>query len=153
MMRFGEFFGDKEKKFAERNIKKGAIFRCQVDWTNPPKIKRFLIIELHGNPRKDPDNCTIGFVAFNTNPHPNPKLASTQINLKVSDGHQFIDKSCYLDCSDILEQKYLRLLDIVKQDTSTFVGEIPDHLFRKVCQELYNSKMTSMKILKKYSIM
>jgi len=135
--------------FCKRRLKKGAVLRTTVDFTNPPKIKRFLIVGL------SKENESVGVIVFNSkinlNIHHAEALRYLQLKFKP-DGKEYLDHASFLDCSIIYELKADTLLKKMVDDIGAVLGEMAEDDLIIVFERLKNAKTIPAKIKRKYGI-
>lgn len=147
--KLGERFssGDR-KKFCDRHIKVGAVFRRFFKRTSPPKPKFFIIADI--NPTQD----TIGFVYINSeiNQRMPPMKQDLQYEIRGVD-YEFLARDSFVDCSEILEDTLASLKSQCYQDLEIYQGELrPEHL-QVMCYRLAAAKTIPNKIKRRYNLL
>ncbi|PWJ59466.1 hypothetical protein CLV98_102300 [Dyadobacter jejuensis] len=102
-------------------VKVGQVFRMKVKDTNPPKIKRFVLVS------QSSDRVTLASVYINS-----------KINLKVNfnillkshhiplskEGRDYLTKDCFVDCSQLKELISSELELHVKNNPKIIIGQL-----------------------------
>lgn len=135
--------------FCKRRLKKGAVLRTTVDFTNPPKIKRFLIVGLNK------ENGNVGVIVFNSEINLNIHHAEALRNLQLeftADGKEYLDRNSFLDCSKIYELMAGSLLKKMVDDIGSDLGEMAEDDLIIVFERLKNAKTIPAKIKRRYGI-
>src|SRR6056297_1676249 len=111
-MSLGDSFPDKYKSdFSNRNLVIGKVLRLKVKDTNPPKIKRFVIVGF------SEDKFSLASVYINSeiNTNINWSLEQQELQLELtSDNREYLDKTSYIDCSQLIIRDYDEINSIVK---------------------------------------
>ncbi len=133
-MSLGDKFPQKFKEeYAERNIKPGAVLRCHVFDTNPPKIKRFVIIAI------DETKCLLGTLYINSEINPNLFKSDYLKSLHVpidSNGREYIDDDSYIDCTQIYIKDLNTINELLTNEPESLLGEISNTDFNIVIKNL-----------------
>lgn len=139
-------------KFLNRNepeLKVGMVIRAFVQDTNPPKIKRFIIVGISEN------NICLGTVFLNTEinidalPPINQKF---QYKLVKTDERDFIDYDCYVDCSDLKERSYSEIHNLIVQNPKSVIGILSEKDLMNIHFTVCEAPTIAPKLKKKYNI-
>jgi hypothetical protein len=150
MATLGNFFSEEDrKKFAEANITPGTVLKCFVKNTNPPKEKRFVVLGT------DREGNLIGVVFLNTNI--NWKVIRTFDLQKLqyyieADQNDFIDRDCYIDCSEIIELSKEDVLAGITKSPGNVLGKVSDEQLNTIIGFIRQSPKITPKVRKKYGI-
>lgn len=103
--------------FAERNLIVGAVLRAYVTVTEPPKIKRFVIIGI------DDESKLAAVVLINTNKPALPTLAPYQYET-VAEEREYLDHDCFVDCSRIYPFDFEELRNLILRSPEIILGHV-----------------------------
>lgn len=138
-----------KKKFAQQNLKIGSVIRAFVQDTNPPKIKRFIIIGI------SPDKLALGTLYINSEINPTvfhtEELRRLHIKFEVS-GRDFLEHESYVDCSKIYEKAFDDIAELLIQDQSNHIGDLADSDLKLIKHTVKGAKTISVRTKKKYSL-
>jgi len=136
---------EQKEDFCKRKITVGGVFRFHTRQTTPPKIKRLVIAGI----RKDINS--VGFVFFNSNQAPNPKLASLQLSFSF-DKRPFLDRSCYLDCAFLKEWGFDHLLGKCIANPQIFLGQLSQEDSNLMLNALKKANTVSTRVKNRYGL-
>ncbi len=141
---------DYKEDFSNRNIKIGTIIRCFVGDTNPPKIKRFLIVATSN------DHLALAVLYFNTEINPNifisQELKDLHIQFVKQNREHYLDSDCYLDCSVIIEKEYSWLQSSIVNSPDIVLGEMESKDFDIVKSKIKSTRTISLNKKKKFNL-
>ncbi len=118
----GAFFPPEyQKAHRERNLRPGAVFKIFAKNTNPPKIKRIVVLGINE------EKTLIGHLFINSNINlqclDTDDLRNLQIYLEAS-YREYLDHNSYLDCSDLKPLPIAELERIYNADPSILLGHL-----------------------------
>ncbi len=150
MPNLGDFFpNDLKEQFAFHNFKIGSVLRYQVDFTNPPKIKRLVIVGF------DAEKVLFASALINTEINPNifTSTALRDLHLELDAvGRPYLDHTSYVNCSEIFEQDIETVKKLLIEQVSTHVGELSEQDLEAVLEKIRNAKTIPIKLKKKYGL-
>jgi hypothetical protein len=136
-MQLGDLFPDELKEsFAKENLVPGAVIRMHVPDTNPPKIKRFVIVAEHNS------DVVLATVFINSEINPNMFRSQELRNLHLpilENGRDYLDKDSFIDCSDIIVREKDVLFDKLKERPSQHIGKLSDSDLNDVLDKLQSA--------------
>lgn len=143
----GAFFPPEyQKAHREKNLRPGAVFKIYVKSTNPPKIKRIVILGINE------EKTLIGHIFINSNINlqrlDTDELRNLQIYLEASH-REYLDHNSYLDCSDLIPFPVADLERLYRADSSILLG----HLSAEELAEARAKAATARTIRPKYKRM
>ncbi|WP_052503478.1 hypothetical protein [Lacinutrix sp. Hel_I_90] len=147
-MRLGDYFSKKEKKslLLPEGIVLGTVLRAFVDFTNPPKIKRFIVIGFNE------DNITLASVLINSelnlNVNYNSELQSHQIPLEC-EGKEYLLTDSYVDCSEIHNIEKQTIEESLQKDPHTAIGKVEKKELNTIIRTIINSEVVKGKYKRK----
>ena len=102
MQPLGDFLPQEIKEqLAKSNFKIGTVLKYHVDFTNPPKEKRLIVVGV------DSEKVLFAAVLINTEVNPNifrsPQMKDLHLYLD-SNGREYLSHPSHVDCSNIFEQ-------------------------------------------------
>lgn len=111
----------KKEGFANRQIKVGAVLKYMATETNPPKIKRRIVVAFSN------DKMIVASLFINS--EINPNLFSTEELKKLhlpfeKENHEYLDHDSFVDCSQFIEILYQDLADIITENPMAVIGEL-----------------------------
>ena len=106
----------REESF-NRQFKPGAVFRLFSEETDPPKIKRFVIIGIN----QEIKSAAILFI--NTVSLSNPNLRQFQYPLEIAE-RPYLDHGSFVDCTHLYERNIDSLKERFIADPSIHLGEM-----------------------------
>jgi hypothetical protein len=150
MANLGDFFSDDLKnKFATQNIKPGAVIKCFVKNTNPPKEKRFIILGI------DETGNLVGSVFINSHINWNviktQELAQLQHYVKKDD-NDYLDWDSYVDCSELIELPHADIVISLRNNPKNVLGNVTAEDFKEIKANVIKSPKIRPKVLKKYKL-
>lgn len=138
------------ESLCDRYVKPGAVFRLQFPYTNPPKIKRFVMIGINEKLAR------VGFLFINSQINPNIITTSHLQNLQfLMEAHDrpYIDHDSYLDCSRLYEDNFQRLKDNYVLDTKTYLGQLTEADLVRVKQLVISARTIEKRKKKRYGLL
>lgn len=149
-MSLGDSFSDKYKSdFSKRNLAIGKVLRLKVKDTNPPKIKRFVIIGF------SEDKFSLASVYINSeiNTKINWSLEQQELQLEFnSDKREYIDKTSYIDCSQLIIKDYNEIKSIVESRPDSVLGQVCKKDLKLIVAKLKGAPTIKGKIKKRYGL-
>lgn len=138
------------KQFCDRHLKKGAVLRFIIDFTEPPKIKRLVVLGV---------NERLGRVAvcvINTEINPNvlrtKELRDLQLTLE-SHGRFYLDHDSYLDCSKIFERDLQFIRNKIIADMGVYLDQMSDVDIRSAEAKISSARTIPVKLKKRYGFL
>jgi hypothetical protein len=152
MQSLGDFFSDDLKsQLATDNFKIGAVLKYGVDFTNPPKSKRLIIVGF--------DNESVSFVVAVINSEINSNLFQTEalrnlhLPLVPKGGTDYINHPSFVDCSQIFEQSIETVKTLMVSTPSIHIGNLSEKDIANVLTTIKGAKTISIKKKKRYGLM
>lgn len=149
-MSLGDSFPeDFRQEFACRSLETGSVLRLFVRDTNPPKIKRFIIVG------RSLDGICLATVYINT--HVNhrvnwsPELKAMQILLEAH-RREYLEHDSYVDCSKLIVRKVSEIKEILSRKPETIIGKLNLQEINIIKQSIMDSKTIKGKDKKKFSL-
>lgn len=147
----GDFFPSELKEaYTDHNITPGSVFRLFSNDTNPPKIKRFVVLGI------DSTSICVGILYINSeinvNIFPTEYLKSLHLPIQAKEC-AFLDHDSFLDCSHIYEIPFEKLKQEFLKSSDIFFGNLGDDDLAKAMQIVASAKTISPKNKKKYNIL
>lgn len=149
-MNLGELFPEGMKSdFVKQNLQVGKVLKCFVDFTTPPKEKRFIILgineaqELLGVVLINSD---INFKVMNT-----PALESLQYELK-SINNVFLEHDSFVDCAQIQKISQEKVKEAIQNDMQNILGEVKQQDLINIITLVQNAETISPKMLKIFGL-
>jgi len=112
-----------KREFAQRNIKIGSVIRIHVKDTNPPKIKRFILVG------QSFDKLIFATIFINTDINPNVFRTQELIDLNLelpAKQRPYLEHDSFADCSSIYNRNADWLLEMIGDDPQNVLGEVSD---------------------------
>lgn len=124
MGKLGDFFTQEFKeKLADESMHIGSVIRCFVTQTNPPKIKRFIILG------RDSSNNYIGTIFINTDVNWNvinsQEILELQYPVKHSE-NEYLDNDSFIDCSKLIKMEYEYVKNAIVEKPGCVLGKVKD---------------------------
>ncbi|KQS30643.1 hypothetical protein [Dyadobacter sp. Leaf189] len=137
-MSLGDHFPESfREEFVERNIEVGCVIRLFVNWTIPPKEKRFVIVAI------GEDYVSLAMVLINTrvNEHVNFSDELRSLHIPVdSAGREYLHHNSYIDCTDLHEESMSHIRTVLQSDSSNYLGKMNEEDLAKVHRLIMVSK-------------
>jgi hypothetical protein len=126
--------------FAEDVLRKGVIIRKNVEFTNPPKTKLFIVVGI------DFSSNEAKVVLINSQKtkfaRRNPEIGQRHIEIHPID-YGFLNHKSYIDCSSVYPMEVKKLFGDFVADISQYQGNLtPEHL-NQVIGEINNAMTVS----------
>ncbi len=146
----GDHFPEEfRRQFADHHLQIGTVIRARVADTNPPKIKRFVIVGVSA------DKLALGTLYINSEINPNifPTEELKRLHLRLeATGRTYLEHDSYLDCSRIYEKDHEAILEVLKTDTGSVLGQLaPDDLAR-LKQTVKAARTIAIRVKKKFGL-
>jgi len=151
MQSFSDFLPEDAKRLiAERNFKVGAVLKFQVNDTNPPKLKRLIIVGF--------DDEKVSFACVFINSKINPHLFRTKILQDLhlefeASGRAYLDHTSFVDCSQIFEKDISSVKQAVANDLGILIGELTPVDLENVRKTISGAHTITPRVKKKYGLM
>lgn len=132
-----------------RNLSIGKVLRLNVKDTNPPKIKRFIIVGF------TEDNVSLASIYINTeiNTLINWSKELQDLHLKFeSEGREYLDHTSYIDCTKLIERNCEEIKGIIEKRPESVIGEVSDSDFKLIIDKLKESTTIKGKLKKRYGL-
>lgn len=150
MQHFSDFFPDELREQITSDIfKVGAVLRYHVEFTNPPKTKRLIIIGF------DENKVALASVLINSEINPNkfPSEKLKQLHLELEPtGRSFLDHKSYVDCSQIFEQDTEQVKNQLTSNPNIHIGELAPEDLIKVLEKIRSAPTIPAKTKKKFGL-
>jgi len=146
----GDFFPQESKEqLANFNFKPGAVLRYHVDNTNPPKVKRLVVIAV------DDEKISFAYVFINSEINPNvfrsEEMKDCHLEL-TSNGRPYLDHTSFVDCTSLHEYSIDTVKGLMTNSSRVHIGEMAETDFRNVVDKIRNAPTISTNELKKYGL-
>lgn len=133
--------------FCDSHLKKGAVLKIHVEFSRPPKIKRFAVLGID-------ENCGKALVSFiNTEINPNvlclKHLQDLQLPLPCQDT-PYLDRDSYLNCSYLREVDLEWVRNKLVSDPSIYLGQMSPTDLSRIARKIRGAKTIKTKVKKKY---
>lgn len=121
--KLSEFFPESiRESFSKRKLKEGVVIRLKSPYTKPEKkTKRFIVFAFSN------DKSSAGIVHINSEINPNifknPQAIKLHLKFELK-GRNYLKKTSYVDCSQIISWSKNDLYKELKKDPSIQIGEI-----------------------------
>ena len=149
-MSLGDSFPNKFKSdFSNRNLAVGKVLKLKVKDTNPPKIKRFVIVGF------SEDKFTLALVYINSeiNTNINWSLEQQELQLELNaDEREYLDKTSYIDCSQFIIKDCEEIKSIIKSRPDSVLGEVGENDMKLILDKLIEARTIKGKIKKRYGL-
>lgn len=149
-MDLSDFFPEEFKEiYSQANITIGSVLRTHVTDTNPPKLKRFIIVGFC------PQGVSVATLYINSdinnNVFPTEELKSLHYFL-AKNNREILDYDSHVDCSSLKEKNYQWLHEIIIQEPRCVLGTIEQSELKEIRGILRASKTISLRDKKKYGL-
>lgn len=135
------------KQFCNRHLKKGAVLRFNIDFTDPPKIKRLVVLGINERFAK------IAVSVINTEINPNviktKDLQDLQLSLE-SHSRSYLDHDSYLDCSRLFEIDLQFIRNKIIAEIDVYLGQMADIDIRNTEAKIISARTIPLKLKKSY---
>lgn len=125
----------------------GCVLRMFVKDTDPPKIKRFVVVG------ESDDKLTLVSVFFNTTPNEKVNwsldLKAQQIEF-MPDGRDYLSHKCHVDCSKLRPIPLDELEQAIENRPEIVIGRLSDEDLNLVRTQIVNSTTIKGKLKKRY---
>jgi hypothetical protein len=150
MKRLGDSFSENILREQFKKIARpSAVFRFKTHLTNPPKIKRFVILGISS------DIALVVVIFFNSeinvNKFKTDVLKKLHIPLK-SKSRSYLDRDSYLDCSQIHEIPYTDIESKYINNTKVYLDNMSSEDFKSAITHIKSAKTIPFKMKKKYGV-
>jgi uncharacterized protein YifN (PemK superfamily) len=127
----------------------GKVLRCFIDFTTPPKEKRFIILGI--NEAQELlgvvfINSHINFNVMNT-----PTLTSLQYELKSSD-NLFLTHDSFVNCAEIQKISQEKVKEFIQNDMQNILGEVKQQDLINIITLVQNAPTITPKTLKMFGL-
>ncbi len=149
-MNLGELFPENMKSnFVNQNLQVGKVLKCFVEFTTPPKEKRFVILGV--NEEKELLGVVLINSEINFNVMHTPILEGLQYELK-SKNNDFLEHDSFIDCSQLHKISHERLKEVLQNDMQNILGEIKQQDLINVITLVQNAPTILPKTLKMFGL-
>lgn len=130
-------------------ITPGTVLKLFVSETNPPKLKRFVVIGC------SQDEVQLATVYINSQIN---KRISYSIELEclhfqvISKGRSWLDHDSWIDCSDLIIRETKEILSAVRQRPEAIIGKLSTEDFAGVIRLLKTSRKIKGKTKKRFGL-
>ncbi|MGQ7856626.1 hypothetical protein ACUN24_20505 [Pedobacter sp. WC2501] len=149
-MSFADLIPDELKEgFAERNIQIGSVIKVYVTDTNPPKEKRLILVGASW------DKLHFATVYINTAINPNIFTTHELIDLNyeiASEGCDFLDYDCFVDCSKLKSRPVNWLQDILNNEPTRLLGTVPEDDMKEIRKRIKSAPTISKNEKKNFGL-
>jgi hypothetical protein len=149
-MSIGDLLPDHiRKQFAADSIKIGAVIRCHVKFTRPPKTKRFIIAGIANDLERVAVVCINSEINFNV--IGSPELQALQYKVE-SAGTDYLDHDSFIDCSQLNVMEVKELTRNILHDSTVVLGDLSGADLAAVKTHLKNAKTISIRMKKEFHL-
>ena len=124
--------------------------RLYVPHTKPPKIKRFVVIGVRN------DIGLVGLLFINTKMNPkgvnSPEIDRLQFPLSKEEC-DFLDHNSYLDCSQLYEWGYEKVVEGIMKDLDAPLGKLSKSQLKKVRSLVGSARTIERSKKKRYNLL
>ena len=118
------FFSEEHKKeYAQRSVTVGSVLKLHVKDTNPPKVKRFIVIGITS------DKISLATLYINsdlnTSVNWSKELQDLQIEYKA-DNRDYLDDDSFVDCSKFNIKDTKEIEKMIEDRPDACLGNISD---------------------------
>ena len=109
--------------YAERNLEIGCVIRKFVQFTIPPKEKRFIVVAF------TEDKIALAAVLINTSVNENVNYTADLKSLHIPldhNGRSYLDHASFIDCSELYEESVSILKSALKVDPGCLLGNLSE---------------------------
>ena len=150
-MKLGDFLskGEKTSLKLHKGIAVGAVLRISVDFTNPPKEKRLIVVGLHE------DN--IHFAAVLINSEINFKInfsedmIACQYEIKKAN-KEYLTHDSFVDCTELFKIDLSTIKKKIEGNPNLVIGHVEKEDLNGIIQTIIDSKTIKGKIKKRSGI-
>jgi hypothetical protein len=131
------------------DLPSGTVLKLFVTDTNPPKIKRFIIIGYSG------DKLQLATIYINTqiNRRFSWSIELECLQYKVEAiTRPYLDHDSWIDCSELIIRPASEISNIVKERPEAIIGKLSDGDFKVVIDLLQTSPKIKGKIKKRFGL-
>lgn len=137
-MDLGDYLSEEQKKslYIPKGIQIGTVIRAFVNTTNPPKIKRFVVVGFKN------DKISLASVLINSEVNIKYNFHQElvcQHLLFESENRPYLSKDSYVDCSEIHTLSVSELNDKLDKDPSIAIGVVEKEDLDLIMKTLVNS--------------
>ncbi|WP_439557417.1 hypothetical protein [Dyadobacter sp.] len=137
-MSLGNYFPESFRgEFAERKIEVGCVIRLFVNWTVPPKEKRFVVVAIAE------DHISLATVLINTivNEHVNFSDELKSLHIPIDNtGREYLHHKSFIDCTDLHEESVGFIKTALQSDPRNYLGKMNEEDLAKVHRLIMASK-------------
>lgn len=137
------------ENLANENLKVGAVIKLKVPDTTPPKIKRLVVVGI------DNTKVLLATIFINTEININvlntPELQNLQYELTKTNC-PYLDYNSFADCSKIRERNYSDILDFIKKNPGSHLGQLLDEDLSKVKALIKSARTIPVRLKKQFNL-
>lgn len=146
--KLGDSFPDELRQLiTEHSLGAGSVIRKFVLNTNPPKIKRFIILAI------SPSEISLASVFINSEININvfrtDELKKLQVPLEASE-RGYLDHDSYVDCSRLYEKDFKELKNYLDSNPNEHLGMISKNDLGTLIAKVRKANTISKSIKRKY---
>jgi hypothetical protein len=142
----GSRFPDQYRKdFRDRHLIPGSVFRLFAPETNPPKIKRFVVLAF------DEMAQSAAILFINTERPKNDYLKTLQQPIPAKD-NLFLDHDSFIDCSNFYERDLAHLRVVLTKDPGIYLGTLSKDDLMRASATVKRAKTISLALKRKYRL-
>lgn len=133
----------------ELSIDIGCVLKLFVNDTNPPKIKRFVIIG------KNKENLSLASVYINSTINQNVNWSTEQKALHLEfecNGRSYLDHKSYIDCSKLYFKDLNEIEEAVEKRNDAIIGYVSEEDLELIISTVSRATTIKGKYKKKYGI-
>ena len=150
MQSLGDFFPKETKQqLANENFKVGSVLKYHIDFTNPPKVKRLIIVGF------DTEKVLFATVLINSeiNPKvfPSKELQDLHIGLD-STGREYLSHFSFVDCSNLIEQDINSIKNQLSESPDMHLGCLSNEDLNSVQAKIKEAKTIPLATKKKFNL-
>ena len=143
----GSRFPDQYRKdFCHRHLIPGSVFRLFAPETDPPKIKRFVLLAF------DEMAQSAAILFINTERPKNDYLKTLQQAIPAKD-NPFLDHDSFIDCSTLYERDLAHLKTVFAKDPGIYLGSLLNDDLEKANATVKKAKTISPAMKRKYRLL
>lgn len=147
-MKLGEFFPDDITPKPPEELQIGMVLRLFVKDTNPPKIKRFIIVGMSN------DGVSLASVYINSEINEfvnySIELKSQHLFFELKTREGYLDHDSYVDCANLVMRDYEEMLNSVKKRPEACLGSVSANDLNLISRKIIESPSIKGKYKKKF---
>ena len=150
-MRLGDFLPNERKKSLKlpKGIAVGTVLRAFVNFTTPPKEKRFIVVGFHE------DEIHLASVLINSDINFNinfgTEMIACQYEIKKGD-REYLEHDSFVDCSELHNIDLSEINSKIDKDPDMVIGHVEKEDLDGIMKTIQSSKTIKGKIKKKCGV-